>query len=325
MKINLIRNNCSIPKLSKNSAKNTLSTKNNINYNYVVNYNSAISMRGVLDKKNKSEEQFCKDFMSKQGKTTPEECKDIIENHPFTLTQCHNICDAENELYLRPIDLAQMAIGLKNYYDNLYDKNYTIASIGRSPALISEVMQNLGAKVIFLPISNLRSMGDISHHPMRNIYPTYASRFENIDTLMKYATKKGIAKKDAGKILVLDYTHTGMSLDIMKKVLEERGDIPKENIIKRSLADDVEKARWNNCANISAGAIHALKKDLMLSNLAALCNVPFFDYDEDFMDFKCHTSGEIMKKFDNYSTCLGRAWALWITSEALRLQNLQTK
>ena len=322
MRINLIKNNYPICNYSKNNAKNISSIKKDNKQNYTLDCNQAISMRGILTKKNNDEESFYKDFISRQGKTTLEECEDIIKNHPFTLYKCHETCDKEVDLHLSPTDIAQMAIGLKNYYDKIYDNDYTVVSMGTSPALICEVMQNLGAKVIFLPISGLKNMGDISHHPMRNVYPTYASRYENINTLMKYATKKGISKKDAGKILILDYTYTGVSLNIMRKILEERGDIPKENIIARSLTEDIEKARWNGCSNIGAGAIQGLKKDLMLGNFSPLGNVPHFDYKEDFMDYRKHTQNEVMKKFEEYSTCSGRSWALWVTSEALRLKNL---
>lgn len=324
MKINLIRNNCSIPKYKNTKIQSAPSFKSNDKHSPIDNLNHLLAIKGIISKRNLSEEEFYKNFLSKQGKTTPEECEDIIKNHPYTLSQCHKVCDREQELYSHPTSIAKIALGLKKYYDDLYDGNYTVVSIGRSPALISEVMQNLGAKVIFLPISNLRSMGDITHHPMRNIYPTYTSRFENIDTLMKYATKKGIAKKDAGKILVLDYTDTGTSLKIMKKVIEERGDIPKDNIIKHSLVDDVKKTRWQGYANIELSEIHALEKDLRMSYLSPLCNVMHYEYDESINSGR-YSTNEIFKKFDNYSTYKAKCWALWVTSEALRLQNLQTK
>ncbi len=287
------------------------------------NFNHSISMRGILKRKVKDEETYYKDFISKSGKTTTQECMDIINNHPYTINQCHITCDKERELYTDPTTLAKIAIGLKEYYDKLYDRNYTLVSIGTSPALIAEVMQNIGARVIFLPISDLRNMGDINHHPMRNIYPTYASRFENIDALMKYATKKGIAKKDAGKILILDYTNTGTSLDIMKKIIEERGDIPKENIVKRSLENDAKKVGEMGIVNITPASIRALQTDLANSNLSSLCNIPHFNYLEGFSNFRHYSNNEIMKKIDEYSTISGRSWALWVTCEAMRLLKLR--
>ena len=146
------------------------------------------------------EEKFFNSFLEKEGKVSLAEYQKIVKHHPSTISRSYFMCSENKTLGITPKSTAKMAIALKDYYDKKY-KNYKIISIGTSPAVITETMQNLGADVLFLPISHLHQIGDTKLHPLRSKYPTISSRFPNIQVLMNYCTKKGISKDKNKEII----------------------------------------------------------------------------------------------------------------------------
>ena len=220
----------------------------------------------------KQSSQALDEFLNKKGKVTLEQYNQILENNPQVLSRCYSIC--RNMLYKQSncLHTAKAAVNLKEYYDKKYD-NYTILSIGTSPAPITEVMQNLGCKVIFLPITNLRNIDDGDNYPLRNAYPTITSRYKNIGKLMRYLTKKGINKKNTGKILILDYSFSGNTLNLIEKILQQRGDINPRNIQRHSLIDDLNRTieESKNTTNLTNNDIAIIK---FCSNLLFLNAFP---------------------------------------------------
>lgn len=279
-----------------------------------------------IDIQIQKENEFFNNFLKTKGKVTLEQYENVKQCHPRALLKAYEICDRIDGPITRPYDIARYSIALKDYYQKLYDGNYTIVSIGTSPAPITEVMQNLGCKVIFLPISSLSYLDNSNLYPLRNLYPTIASRHHNIDVLMQYATKKGINKKDAGTLVVLDFSKSGRSLENMRKILEERKDIDSDRIKTHSLiADLAEIAKGYNDMNITERDTKNLGHDLVLSEFENIINVPHFTYDgmpyygnQVEADYK--KSSVIFDEFDNFSTPFGRAWSLVSLHEAMKMR-----
>jgi len=272
-----------------------------------------------------SEKRFFEEFLVKSGKVDKKEYEEIALKHPMTLSKCYGMCEVRDAIN-SPYDIAKFAVALKKYYDELY-QNYTIISIGTSPAIITEVMQNIGCNVIFLPITNLRDYSENKLHPLRKNYPTIASRYPNVDTLMKYATKKGIAKKNSGDLVVLDYTVSGKSLDTMVKILEERNDIDPDRINDHSIVDDInEIINGNNPLNLTSWNAKNLEHDLRHSYFEDFINVAHFTFDDSSYygknySIKNKKNSEIFKEFDSFSQKYARAWALCSTHEAFKILN----
>ena len=268
-----------------------------------------------------AQNEYFKSFVTKKGKLTKEEYGEIRDKHPYIISRSYQIC--ENRSELNPIStpkiLANAAKTLKIYYDKKYGKDgYKILSIGTSPSPITEAMQLLDCEVIFAPITKLRD--SINKKPM-------AKQYSNISTLMRYCTKKGLAKDKNKKIIVLDYSYTGESLRTMKRILLERGDIKEEQIKLHSIINDLRTCSENKDYSwVSGEDVFKIEMDMTESKMMNMSNVPHFYMDENkakedeiwTIYSKYKINSEIFDDFDNHSTPTGRAWALCIAHELLK-------
>lgn len=275
------------------------------------------------------EDKYFRNFLHKKGKLTDEEYREITSKHPYTLTKCSVMCDREEYINLTPRKIAQLAISLKEYYDKLYG-NYTVLSVGTSPAIFCEVMKHLGSKVIFMPISGVSPGLETNKlHPLRDIYPqTLTSRYDNLKLLMKYCTKEGINNKDAGEIVILDFAQSGTTLDIVEKLIQERGDIEKDKIHKHSIIKDFKRiAQGDNLGRITISEAMRAEEDLIFSYFENCTNVPHFYINKEFcgnentVDSSSGNAHTIFRQFDEFSTPRGRAWELCSMYEAFRFLN----
>ena len=165
------------------------------------------------------EEEFYKNFLKKKGKVTLKEYNDIKQNHPRTLVKCYELC-RKNNSSSTPTEIAKFALSLKDKYDRDFEE-YTIVSIGNSPAPITEVMSALGCNVIFAPISKLRFLDT-------NTLDSNFSNHRNIDLMAKYCIKKGVEKSK--NVILLDYVSTGKTLEKAQYVFSEKTNIKKESL-----------------------------------------------------------------------------------------------
>ena len=267
-----------------------------------------------------SEEKFLQDFLKRNGKVSKEEYDDIIQNHPRTLAKCYEMCETEKgDINSSVKTVAKSAVKLKDLFDNLYGKKYTVVSIGRSPAPFAEVMQNLGCNVIFLPASSLHGTSgemneDSSLSEIEKVLP-------HVKVVMDYATKKGIAEEDAGEIILLDYSMSGTSLNVMEKLMKKRGDIPPEKIHKHPL---VESFSLSKNLKFEGREFSDVIFDLAGHELKNICNVPRFECNAFRNIMYKHLNDEeyndlYHKQFDDFSQPLARAWCLCATNEAMKL------
>jgi len=298
--------------------KNTQQSEKSFSFPFVKPYS--------IELQAEKEDEFFKSFLEKNGKVTKEEYQKILKKHPKTIYKAQNRCnEISKKLDCSPQINGKIAYELKKYFDSCYG-NYTILSVGTSPAPITEVMQNLGAKVIFLPITGLRDINQNSHYFNRVNYPTLASKYENLGLAMDYCTYKGISKKDAGKILILDLCATGKSAGIIKQMLLERNDIAEENIIIQDMTKTLEDMAKNHGSNLSTYEINCFDADMRMSKCSKICNVPHFDYygsknkSSNYITRKPHeTKLSVFRRFEDFSKPDARAWALCSTHEAFKL------
>lgn len=279
-----------------------------------------------IDREIEQEESYYKSFLKQKGKVTKEQYQDIIANHPRVLSKCYILCDKQDEIITKPERIAKFALALKEYYDSMYE-NYTIISIGTSPEPVTEVMQNIGCNVVYAPISGLRMFHENPHHPIREQYPTIASRYPNVEILMQYLLKKGISKKEAGDLILLDFTSSGKTLDLMVRILMESKKIKSDKINDHSIIHDLREAKERSSTyNLREKEIYYFYNDLIGSKLEHVSNIPHFTYDDEPYYGKCVVAdgkkpSVIFEEFDNFSTPKARAWALCSTHEAMKLLN----
>ena len=117
----------------------------------------------------------------------------------------------------RMIELAKSACCLaekiKAYFDLKYgDKNYTIISIGRSMSAISEIMQDLGGNVKFIPLSEMKKNSEIPNNSI-HIFKKY---LESIGL-----NKEQIEKNSQHKYILFDYAYSGKSLENATELLTD--------------------------------------------------------------------------------------------------------
>lgn len=115
----------------------------------------------------------------------------------------------------RLIELAKSACCLaekiKAYFDLKYgDKNYTIISIGRSMSAISEIIQDLGGNVKFIPLSEMKKNSKIPDNSI-HIFKKY---LESIGL-----NKEQIEKNLQHKYILFDYAYSGKSLENATELL----------------------------------------------------------------------------------------------------------
>lgn len=274
------------------------------------------------------EEEFFQAFLTKKGKVTKKEYEEIIKKHPSAIVKAQKLIEKEKPLYSSPSQIAKAALKLKERYDSEYNDNYIIASIGTSPALIAEVMQALGSKVVFIPASGLNLLEFNHLYPLRQQFPTIASRIDNVRHIADYSRKKGISNKSHNYLIMLDYCHSGVSLDNLCRIFEEENIFKKERIHDHSILGDlIEYSSLNDKNSTFALEDFAnLSHDMQYSDLEKVSNVPhFYIYDDHnkirqssvFSDGK--TQKELFKEFDEFSQPLARAFGLCAIHEAYKM------
>jgi len=277
----------------------------------------------LFRKKTDAQNAHFKTFLTKKGKLTREEYRDIKHNYPYIISECYGMCENKGDLYpvSTPKNIANAARGLKKHYDKIYGEDgYKILSIGTSPSPITEAMKlwDDNLDIIFAPISSLESLSTKTK---------MSKQYRNIATLMKYCTSKGLADDEDKKIVVLDYVQSGRALMAMGRILSERGDIEPTRIRLHSIADDLKKCaddKDNHWVEYE-DAIRIIG-DMHESTIEKMSNVPHFFMDESLVSkSKSHTvykghkrDKDIFREFDNFSTPEARAWSLCIANEMLR-------
>ena len=274
------------------------------------------------------EERFFEEFIKRKGKVTKKEYEEIIKNHPSTIIKAQKLIEKEKPISSTPLTVAKASLKLKERYDNEYNKDYLIASIGTSPSPITEVMQALGCNVVFLPISGLNTLDFNPLYLFRNQYPTIASRNENIKYIVDFAQKNGINNKNKNFLILLDYCSTGTSLDNICRIFEEEHIFNLDRMHDHSILGDLGEISTLKDRNsiFKLEDLASLSRDMQYSAVEKVSNVPhFYIYDEQNklenrgISSQGKTKKELFKEFENFSQPLARAYSLCAIHEAMKL------
>lgn len=161
-----------------------------------------------------------------------------IENYAQMTTT--DILELRNATPKRIIEMAKVNCSLakkvKESFDTKYrEGNYTIISIGRSVAALTEAIQDMGANTKFIPLSSMK----------RKI--AYSEK--TIEPLQRYLTSIGLTKEviknnPNHKFILFDYAASGLGLENTHKLLEKEELLGKnENLISKE-ANPFIKYSW---------------------------------------------------------------------------------
>ncbi|MBR5304755.1 MAG: hypothetical protein IKU37_08025 [Candidatus Gastranaerophilales bacterium] len=272
----------------------------------------------------KKEEIFFKTFLRKKGKVTKEEYDDIIKNHPSALVKAQKHIERYHITSTTPETIAKAAICLKKHYDESYKEGYIIISVGTSPSAITETMQALGCRVIFLPVSGLRDMPE----PKKEELEKYIEE-TNLKYLPKYLEQHGVNQENNDFIILLDYFLSGRSLNYLATFFTEMNTCQKDKLSADSILGYLE---LYTSPNKEDGIFLTEEEYVMLENnmcdedIFKLSNTPHFYMDKDYNGWNrsCIASSdksekELFKEFDDFSQPLARAFALCSIHEAMKL------
>lgn len=277
------------------------------------------------------EDEFFKAFLTKKGKVTKQEYDEIVKKHPSAIIKAQKLLEQEKPTQSSPKEVALAAKKLKEKYDKEYKNNgYILASIGTSPAAITEVMSALGCNVIFIPASGLNRIPTSKNYIFRNQYPTIASRNQNVQYIVNYARKKGINPSKKETLIMLDYCNTGASLSNLCDIFIEEKLYTPEKIHDKSILNDLSELSRIKDPNsdFTAENFANIAHDMNYSNAANVSNVPHFHIEDienkmtsGSISSKDKTKKELFKEFDRYSQPTARAFALCAIHEAMKLSD----
>lgn len=274
------------------------------------------------------EDEFFKAFLNKKGKVTKKEYEEIIKKHPSAIIKAQKLLEEEKPTQSSPKEVAVAAKKLKEKYDKEYKNGYIIASIGTSPAPITEVMSVLGANVIFIPASGLGRIETSKNYIFRTQYPTVASRLTNVQHIVNYAKKNGIKPNREETLIMLDYCNTGTSLSNLCDIFIEEKLYTPEKIHDKSILNDlIETTNLKSPdSNFKLEEYANIAHDMYYSNSGKVANVPhFYVYEQEnqmslgSISSEGKRKKELFKEFDEYSQPLARAFSLCSIHEAMKL------
>lgn len=152
-----------------------------------------------------------------------------LSNDAKKLARCY--CQKLRSMVDDTLNYADLLkINLDEYYGQ---DNYTIVSIGRSPATIARCFDRRGLSVIYCPISGFRE-DDIERFRGTKAYEVY------LDFLQNQGLNNVNLNQSDKKMIVYDYTETASSLKAFRDLLVDDLNLPKDKIIIRSINQDLE-------------------------------------------------------------------------------------
>ena len=213
--------------------------------------------------------------------------------------------------------------------DNLKNDNNKIISIGTSPSFLTEALSTQGADVIFLPISNANLCTSHNH---LNDYFDYYPNFKLVGDYLKYKglTPANLRNKN---VILLDYSSSGRTLHLVKRLINEYCKIPEDKIITQDLIELINNACDNykstNQNGILPFDIDEIKNDIINQKVENASNVPHFSIFSDMYNKKAGESVSatfkpkkvLFKEFDELSRPQARAYQLCVLHELDKLNN----
>ena len=192
-----------IPKYAKNSLKNSELPKSNVfegqdefvkNISFTATYN-------LVQKLNL--QKAAESILKRSIVFGPEEYKMLKPEELSTLREYGKFFREQDA------EIVDFIVDFSKYFSKRihekYPDGFIFVSVGRSPAFLAKRLEFEGEKVMYCPISSLRTYRDID----------YSSKFLRL--FKKYLDSIGLTKELAQTtdkpIIICDYTHVGTSLD----------------------------------------------------------------------------------------------------------------
>ena len=329
MLISTINNNFYGRKYSSQSGKNfnkigrnTSICQNNLTHPLSFN-------RGFISSHFGTTPEF-KKFIYSPGEVNMEEYNEIKQKFPELLTQAgkyiksHNIF---NNIIQTPKDTAQLAVKIKEHFDNSYgENNYVILSVGTSPAFVTEPLSALGEEIIFVPVSKVSHTPFLSSVSFKNDLNKYFKLYPKAKIIAEYIKNK-LSDTDLDnnkKVIIMDFESSGSTLALMKQILLQYCNIPLEQIRICEISKEIQDVHDKNHFKITPEGYIV---DIVEERIAKISNVPHYDitYDGEFSGInkpRNFNSGFEKRQYYNtkqFSRPFARAFQLLVLDELSHL------
>lgn len=269
----------------------------------------------------KNGEEMFDDFVFGKGKVTFDNYMDLKSKVPDIRLVANDFLNKYNPgiySYVQPEISAKIAVKCKEYLDSEYGKdNYRIISIGTSPSFVTEPISALGSEVIFLPVSSIKNCYT------DDSLKTNFKYFPNLKVVASYLKSKLTNKPqdDNKTTLLLDYSITGKTLNLVERIANEYCNIDKSKCKKISLQNIFSKLCEKSI--ISSSQKDGILYDVLVQKVDMLSNTPHFNIisnaaykNSDNQVFKYHKPNrEVFREFDNYSNPFARTYHFCVLDE----------
>lgn len=284
-------------------------------------------------------DRLFKAFISKGGRIKKEEYE-ALEDKKLISKKARAKIEEEPEIYrhFMPETAAKYTMAMKDYFDLRYPEGYRIVSVGTSPDSISTGLEFLGCDVVYIPVTSLRH---ISKSECRGGVVQNIEKFPNLGKVLKYVESKGITQEktqnDPRKIIVLDVSHKGKTLNRFAKLLEAQFGISPEKIEKVDFSKTLGdlKCSQNEEERKLFDKYGITPHNLMLYDIgenegyiAKISNTPHFNvYSDDSNKVPNSvialdkSDEEIFAEFEQHSNPLARAHNFLMMEELEKLQH----
>lgn len=210
----------------------------------------------------------------------------LSRTHKFTIADYKSLTKLEKSILRRSSEEAkqaakdsiQVGLKLKEKLDNRYGENsYVFCSIGTSPSGVARVMEFSGVETKYLPISGLRYF----HH--EEVFRKFDKKFP---TYKQFLEEQGISKdsieKSGKHFLFYDYTMTGESLRVFRRILEERLGIDSKlaDCYSFDYACYSASAKHIDPADYAVDYVKKYVRDEKMENYGGIDHLPIWKIDE---------------------------------------------
>ncbi len=165
--------------------------------------------------KNKTPEELYEELMSDKHKFSVVDYKSLSKEQ---INGLREFCSKQEDVDDAVKATLSVALNVKNYLlKKFWGRDFTIVSIGTSPAILCKTLEFMGEKVKYLPISSLRNITDDDINSLNNDDKRKVP-YKN------YLESQGITQEQIEKnnedVIFLDYTYSGNSFKNFKKIME---------------------------------------------------------------------------------------------------------
>lgn len=179
-------------------------------------------------------------FLDYTTRPTMKDLELIKKENPAVLVRAYKAIERNIEkafFETSPKLTAQCAYALKDLLDFTQDGKYKIVSIGTSPEPIAFALENLGCEVVYLPISGVGAVKE------EKSTDKLLKKYPNLQTAMEYLKYKKINATSNDKIILLDYVSTGLTMELLKKLIIENNGVKRDKVETWNLEEKLNVAK----------------------------------------------------------------------------------